>query len=243
MWDFLLRALAHPTDYIGITEKHTLTLIEKTDLGQGGWRFSFRAEKPLVWKAGQHGLFVFLGKKMEGKNWRPFSICSCTVDGVIDIATQISDTPSPFKATLRDLPIGGTVTMYGPYGEFHLERKGDVIVGIAGGIGITPFYAILKELTASRDNQTKLHLIYAGKAGYYAFKPKCEEMDLAANNIEILYVENRDDVAAAVDTAIKTYGNTATYFISGSPGMITAMKDTLKKGGIKRIVNDPFKSF
>lgn len=243
MWDFLLRALAHPSDYIGITRKHTLTLIEKTDLGQGGWSFSFRAEKPLVWKAGQHGLFVFSGKKMEGKNWRPFSICSCTADGVIDIATQISDTPSVFKAALRDLPTGGTITMYGPYGEFHLGNTGDVVVGIAGGIGITPFFSILKELTATRNNFTKLHLIYAGKQGYYAFKPSCEQMDLAASNIEIVYVENRDDVTKAVDDAIKTFGNTATYLISGSPGMITAMKDTLKKAGIKRVVNDPFKSF
>jgi len=243
MWDFILRALAHPGDYIGIIRNHTLTLVESHDEGGGVFRFSFRAERPLVWKAGQHGLFVFSGKMMEGKNWRPFSICSSTADGVIEIATQISDTPSAFKAALRDLAIGGTITMYGPYGEFHLSANDTIIVGIAGGIGITPFFSILKELSRDHNSSRQLHLIYAGKEGYFAFKDECQRMDSECDAIDTMYVEKREDVAQAVENAIKTYGNNATYFISGSPGMITALKDTLKKAGIKRIVNDPFKGF
>ena len=243
MWDFFFRALRHPFDYIGITRRHTLTLIEKTDLGQTAVLFRFKPERPLAWKAGQHGLFVFKGKKMEGNNWRPFSICSSTADGTIDIATQISETPSQFKAALNTLPVGGSFTMYGPYGEFHLHGNHTLIVGIAGGIGITPFLSMMQELAAGVHGEVTFHLIYAGKEGFYCFKKECDELMERARNIHITYVSNRDDVTAAVDAAIKTHGNKAEYFISGSPGMITGIGTTLKKAGIKRVVYDPFKAF
>ena len=132
--------------------------------------------------------------------------------------------------------------MHGPFGEFHLDNTAKHIVSIAGGIGITPLRAIMVELANDLHPDVTFELIYAGKNDYFTYKKVCQEFS-THQNISIMYVNTPDEVNAAVDSAVKTHQNAATYYISGSPGMIGAVKKRLLESGVSNIINDPFKGY
>jgi len=242
MFDFLFRAICHPGDYCGILKRHTLVFSEKKDEGNGNYSFLFTPQTPLTWKAGEHGVFTLPDKNVSGKKWRAFSIASSAIENEIRIGTSIPPTPSNFKQNMLDLRPGDTMQMNGPFGEFHLENCSKHIVAIAGGIGITPLRAIMVEIANDLHPDVTLELIYAGKNNYFTYNRSCEAFS-NHENISITYVNTPDEVNAAIDQAVQTNQNNATYCISGSPGMIGAIKKRLASAGIKHIINDPFKGY
>jgi len=241
MLDVIIRALRDPLDYIPVLNRRTLILREVIKESDEVYSFIFAPKKPCVWKSGQHGIFLFPHTKIEGKWWRAFSIASSSHEQVIRVSTIIKSEPSDFKKHLRTLNVGNTLTMHGPFGEFHTSKKISQIVGIAGGIGITPFRAILKDIALGVILDTPLTLIYSSETGY-TFK---EELDQLAKHpsIEIIYTETPEEVNAALNEQIAKHGNSASYFISGSPGMIKALRKSLKGKEIRHIVNDSFKGY
>lgn len=244
MWDVLMRALRHPLDYLPIINRRTLVLQEIIQESEEIFSFIFKPKRPLRWKAGQHGIFMFplrSGSRISGKSWRAFSIASSYHEGVVRISTIIKQEPSGFKDRLRALVPGDELIMHGPFGEFHTSKKICRIVGIAGGIGITPFRALIKDIASGVIAETKLTLIYSA-IGTYTYK---EELEILAKHpsIQIIYTATPDEVNAELSQLVVTHGNSASYFISGSPGMINALRGSLKNKGVRHIVNDPFRGY
>lgn len=244
MWDVIIRAVRHPLDYFPVIFRRTLILQEITQESADIYSFIFKPKAPLRWKAGQHGIFMFpigSGKRLGGKFWRAFSIASSCHEGVVRISTIIKEEPSEFKKNLRAMKPNDVLTMHGPFGEFHTSKKICRIVGIAGGIGITPFRALIKDIASGVIAETKLTLIYSA-LGVYTYK---EELDTLVKHpsIEIIYTHTPDEVKAEVDAQIAQHGNSASYFISGSPGMIKAIRASLKQKGMRHIVNDSFRGY
>lgn len=242
MWDLLLRALEHPFDYLSARKVHTLNMQSKKDEGNGTYSFSFTCDEVLNWHPGQHGVFYFGKLQFFKKNWRAFSIASAPFENIIMIGTIIPETPSDFKKKLLAMQPGDTITMRGPFGEFKTNEKTKKIVGIAGGIGITPFRSILAAISQGVITNMQIELIYAGKNSYFAFQDECQRY---CNNpdISITYVNSVEEVNAAIDEAATRNKNNASYFVSGSPGMIGAVRTRLSGLGIKKIINDPFKGY
>jgi ferredoxin-NADP reductase len=239
MLELITRALLHPLDYIGFFRKRTLVLKEHIDEGNNIYSFVFTSDTPFTWKAGQHGVFSFPHKKVSGKTWRAFSIASAPYEKVVRIATVIKDEPSDFKRQLLALTPGETITLHGPFGEMYVRPHMKHIVGIAGGIGITPFRALIHALhEGSLD--TKLTLIYSA-VGSHIYKSKFDEI-LPHKNIRIIYTHTPQEVEHELSALTSQYKD-ATYFLSGSPGMITALRKALIRQSIKDIVNDTFKGY
>lgn len=241
MLDVIIRALRHPLDYILVMNRRGLVLEEvKKEIGDI-YSFIFRMPDPFDWKAGQHGIFLFPDKKIEGKSWRAFSIASSSSEQVVRISTIIKENPSDFKKNLLLMKQGDKLTMHGPFGEFHTSPRISHIVGIAGGIGITPFRALITDIARGIIANTQLTLIYSA-LGQHPFK---EEFDALAGHpaIQIIYTSTPPEVNAALDEQIQKAGNGASYFISGPPGMITAIREKCKNAGITHIVNDTFKGY
>lgn len=242
MFDLFYRALLSPIDYSGALFKRTLIFKERIFEGEDVYSFIFTPTKQLSWKAGQHGLFLLPGKKVQGKIWRAFSIASAPEEGVVRIATTIPKLHSDFKEKLMSLETGERVHLFGPFGEFHVDKCGARVVGIAGGIGITPFRALLSSIVTHCPS-THMTLIYGGKNGTHFFKDALNVLQQTSQNIRVVYAMTPDEVTAALDQEIREQGNAAQYFISGSPGMIAGITKTLRQRGIKKIVNDPFKGY
>lgn len=240
MLDVIIRALRDPLDYIPVLNRRTLVLQEVIQESDEIYSFIFKPKKPFTWKAGQHGIFTLPHTRIEGKFWRAFSIASSSQELAVRISTIIKEEPSDFKKHLKALRKGDEITMHGPFGEFHTSDKISRIVGIAGGIGITPFRALLKDIASGVITHTELTLIYSAEV--YTYK---EELDQLAKHpsITIIYTATPEEVNAELDAQIEKLGNCASYFISGSPGMVMALRKKMKNAGIKHIVNDSFKGY
>lgn len=241
MWDIIIRAVRDPWDYLPVVNRRVLILEEVIQESEEIYSFLFKPKKPLRWKAGQHGIFLFPHQRIAGKSWRAFSIASSSHEQVVHISTIIKNEPSDFKKHLRALKKGDELIMHGPFGEFHTSQKISHIVGIAGGIGITPFRALLKDISLGVILDTKLTLIYSSQ-GPYTFK---EELEVFAQHpsIKIIYTKTPEEVGQALGAEVDKAGNAAYYFISGSPGMIQAIRKDLKGKGMRHIINDSFKGY
>ncbi len=241
MLDVITRALRHPLDYMPVINRRTLILEEIHQESAYIYSFIFKSEHPLTWKPGQHGIFYFPNTPKTGRWWRAFSIASSPHEHVIKISTTIQDTPSDFKKKLKTLQKGDRIYMHGPFGEFHTRPSISRIVGIAGGIGITPFLALIKDIASGAIAETHLTLIYGSK-DVYTFK---EELDALSSHscIDIIYTVTPEELNATLDAQVTKNGNSASYFISGSPGMIKAVRTALKNKGIRHIVNDTFTGY
>lgn len=242
MLDLISRAILHPLNYAGVIFSHKLYFEKHLEEGNGAHSFIFVSKKPFTWKAGQHGIFSIPSLKTSGKNWRVFSIASSSLENEVRISTNIPEVPSDFKAKLVSFKLGDVIYMNGPIGELYVHKNTKQIVGIAGGIGITPFRPMLLELSKPDAPDVKLHLIYAGKNNYFTFCAECE-MYTNSKNITISFVNTPEEVNLEIDKSVNIFGNSAEYFISGSPGMVGAVKKRLEGFGIKKIFNDPFSGY
>jgi ferredoxin-NADP reductase len=241
VFDFISRALAHPADYAGALRLHQLTLRRSEYLGGITYSFVFECKRPLRWKSGQHGVFWFLSPTMKGSAWRAFSVASSADEEEIRIATQISNTPSTFKQKLKRLQPGEHIYMQGPFGEFHADNKTHM-VGVAGGIGITPFRALAYDLAHTQNAHAKLTLIYSAPNNTHVFKEELKEWS-QTKNVDVIYTATPAEVNAALHDQIETVGNNGHYLISGSPTMIAALREFCQQKGITNIINDPFKGY
>lgn len=122
-----------------------LNLRAKTFHAGNVWSFTFAPAEPVVWLAGQ---FIKVGlphssPDSEGQT-RFFTITAAPHEKLIIITTRI--THSSFKQALSALPIGGTLSLLdAPAGDFTWRSAARPHLFVAQGIGITPFYAIIKD--------------------------------------------------------------------------------------------------
>lgn len=244
MLDVLLRALRHPISYGKIYRVTNLTLKEKVHEMGDIYSFIFTAEHLPHWRAGQHAIFTIPDKPVEGKAWRAFSVASAPHENEIRIGTIVSAEPSSFKQHLSSLEPGDKVRMFGPFGELYVQNKIRQVIGVVGGIGITPFRSIISDLSLHRKD-IKLTLIYSARASQHTYRGPLEKWCAQNSNIEIIYIATPEEVNAELEKQVATHKNNADYLLSGSPKMIEALRNKLNELGITKnhVLNDPFKGY
>lgn len=90
---------------------------------------------------------------------RTFTLSTAPHEKHLAITTRL--TGSGFKNTLSELSTNTTVELMGPKGEFVYQTKGRTAVFIAGGIGITPFFSMIKDLNTG--DFPSLVLLYSNR--------------------------------------------------------------------------------
>lgn len=243
MIDLFIRSILHPFDYSGILKNTDLQLADYLIEDSGVHTLIFTTPKPINWSAGQHGLFSLVTDATNKKEYRAFSIASAPHEKVIRISTQIPPKPSNFKKKLLSLRAFDTIRMCGPFGEFHTKPNIKQIIGIAGGIGITPFRSIIADMNFKKD-PTPITLIYSASE-LHTYKSEFDEWKKLNPNLTIIYANTSEQVQSELKKLIKFHKNKAHYFISGSPKMITGISDMCRKNGIspKHLISDPFKGY
>jgi ferredoxin-NADP reductase len=133
------------------------------EVAEGTMAFHFAKPAEFQFRAGQSVDITLLNPPetdAEG-NTRAFSIASAPFDEDLMIATRMRDTA--FKRVLRNAAPGLQVKIEGPSGSFVLHRKTERnAVFLAGGIGITPFFSIIRQAAHDKASH-QLYLFYSNR--------------------------------------------------------------------------------
>ncbi len=230
-------------DTLSIFKKRDLLFLESYKELEDVYTFLFKKEKDLSWKAGQHGLFSITHKKIKSPT-KPFTLASVPTENVVRLTMRIGDNPSDYKKAMLELKQGMKVKMSGPVGSFYLKDNKPSLL-IAGGIGITPFRSILKQVEAEWNGVEKqINLLYLDSKKSYLFK---DEMDEIANktSISVTYLDSRENLHHEIDKFATLNKNNGNYFIAGPKSMVGSISTYLQKNNVSKrnIKKDAFDGY
>lgn len=188
--------------------------------------------KKMDFFAGQYAFFEVLTNRNISKESHPFSFSSSPKE---EMRVSIKDL-GDYTATLKNLNIGDKFKLIGPYGQFHLENFKDFksLVFIAGGIGVTPFLSILRDLDTDDIKITVIYSIKNESDNIYF-----EEMSTIAKNRQNLKVfkylsENEGYLnGEKIKNLVGDDFSQSQYLICGPVPMMLSVKNALINEGIK----------
>jgi ferredoxin-NADP reductase len=207
-----------------------LKLIEKEHLVDNVWAFRFEPSEPMTWTPGQF-IYVELphdNPDKEGtKRW--FTVSSAPSDGFMQITTRVTD--STFKHALAALNVGDVIPLIDkPDGDFVWQNTDRPLVFLAGGIGVTPFYSILKQ--RFHDSQPlNVTLVYGGRTADLPFKAELDKWAAADDNFTVHYVIGEPMTAEGLAQLLPQLNESLVY-LSGPEPMVEALGDQLKAHGL-----------
>lgn len=199
------------------------------------------------YKAGQ---FCFLRLNKNDLYARhPFTMSSCLKEP--DICFTIKNT-GRFTKTAFNLKPGEEVIVDGPFGTFTLRDDVRDCIFIAGGVGITPFFSIIKE-SLFKEKKQNILLIYGSKTKEdIIFKERLDNIKEVW--FKKIYVLSHQTFLASAEyengyidrSLIKKYVkniNNSSFYICGPIAMKTGVKKALFDLGVKKqniIIEDFF---
>ena len=161
------------------------------------------------------------------KRW--FTISSTPHDGFIQVTTRVTSTT--FKQALAALAVGDEVQLIEqPDGDFVWQESDKPLVFIAGGIGITPFYSMLK----ARDHSgqpVSATLIYNGRTDELPFKVEFEEASRRHPEFKVHYVIGEQLTTEKLTELVPNISSSQVY-ISGAESMVEALGKQLEENGL-----------
>ncbi|MBR9677332.1 FAD-dependent oxidoreductase [Candidatus Woesearchaeota archaeon] len=211
-------------------------------------------EKSIVFLSGQHAtikLTLYHEDKKGGQ--RIFSITNTPkTDKQIIIAMR--QTGSGFKKTLEEIEEDKELEVVTTGGEFTLPQDTNrKIVFIAGGIGITPFIAMLRH-TFENNLPYKIVLVYSNKdKAASAYYDELQQMQTDHENFRLIPTMTSDNdwsgEARRIDSEFITdyfeKPRDYTFMIAGPPGLVQKIKTELSNSGAEQqhIITENFEGY
>lgn len=221
---------------------YTLKLKAKKEIANNTFRLDFEKPAGFTFIAGQYGGFTLINpaETDAGGNTRRFSILSSPNDDFLSIATRSQ--PSAYKRCLLSLTPDGEIKFAGPTGNFILHEDANMpAVFIAGGIGIAPFFSMIRQST-QQQSPRKLILFYGNNTkADAALLPELESFNTENPHFLLIPVLAKPDndwsgeSGYVTHTLIKKYISDISlpvFYVCGSPVMVTTLQETLVEMGI-----------
>ncbi len=182
------------------------------------------------------GQFIFIRFQAEdshiSKEWHPFTISSAPSDDLLEVSVKgLGD----YTNKINGLGPGMTADVEGAYGRFsyrHYTSKNQI--WIAGGIGITPFLSMIKDLPAEGCTvdlyyaaKTESELIDWDKLSQHAgARHKYVRVipflgDRQKDHLDISFIENTSGELKGKD-----------FYICGPPPMMQGLRKQLRAKGV-----------
>lgn len=207
-----------------------LTLSNKEHLVDNVWALRFQSSEPLTWTAGQY-VRVELphdNPDDEGtKRW--FTNSAAPYEGILQITTRV--TGSTFKQALAGLSEGDELQLLdNPDGDFVWQDSDLPIVFVAGGIGVTPFYSILKQRVHD-GLPLNVTLVYGARTEDVPFKDELAEWTAQDESFTVKYAVG-EPLTAEKLAGLQPNINQSLVYLSGPEPMVEALGTDLQAHGL-----------
>ncbi len=212
-----------------------LKLVNKKSEAKNTVSYFFEKPEDFQFEAGQY-VYITLPKLNypdERGETRHFTIASSPKETCIQFTTRLRD-QSGYKKTLDELPIGSEVEARGPQGLLTLSKHSKLITNhifLAGGIGITPFRSIIKNVLENNLG-LNIHLIYSNSDNDFIFKDELTKWQEENKNLKIDFIDT--SISGHIDTQmlhklIPIYDLETTMFYAVGPNpFVNAMEEMLE---------------
>lgn len=217
---------------------HKIKLLERNLVAENTVEFTFEKPDGFTFAAGQYGGFTLIDPKEtdEKGNTRRFSLLSSPDDAQLKIVTRIQN--SAYKKNLMAMPLGSSeIKFAGPTGNFVLHNDASIpAVLIAGGIGIAPFYSMIVDTIKHKPAQQIILLYGNNSLASSAYMKELNTLQETHENFSMITALTEppadwDGIVGFIsdETIVKNVPDimTATYYVCGSLGMVTALQTTL----------------
>jgi ferredoxin-NADP reductase len=208
-----------------------LKLINKENLVDNVWAFRFQPSEPLTWVAGQY-VRVELphDNPDEERTKRWFTNSAAPYEGILQITTRV--TGSTFKQALSKLTEGDEALrlIEAPDGDFVWQDSDLPIIFVAGGIGVTPFYSILKQRVHD-EQPIDVTLIYGARTEDVPFKAELAQWAADNPGFSVKYVIGAPLTAEKL-AELKPGLNQSLVYLSGPEPMVQALGEELIAHGL-----------
>ena len=236
-----------------------VTLDRREEIASGTWAFHLGlGGRDFTYQAGQAiDLTDPSAKRPDPRGHvRPFSLAAAPGAPRLTIATRIRQ--SPFKQELLEAPIGTELYASDPWGEFVIPPNENDVVMLAGGIGVTPFRAMIQDAVA-KSARCDLSLIHSARTPEEA--PFLEEfrrwsathpflaylpiMTQAGKSAHTWLGETRRVDAALLREVLDDSVAEAFYMVSGPERFVSGATAALAELGVPsaRVLTDLFEGY
>jgi ferredoxin-NADP reductase len=238
--------------------RRVLTLKEKTAVSTDIYHFAFTPDKPFSFRPGQYLEWTLEHDGVDGRgNRRYFTIASSPTEDTTQLGIKFYEPSSSFKTKLLAMQPGETIVAGGLAGEFTLPNDpAQKLVFIAGGIGITPFRSMVKDLV-DRQEKRDIVLLYSNRnAAEIAYRDVFDDAAHVLGMRTIYTITDPNEkfsgvvsyksriTADIIKKEVPDYQERM-FYISGTHEMTSAFKETLREMGVPdaRVRTDFFPGF
>lgn len=202
---------------------HPLTLVSKTREYDEVFTLTFRPGSPIPYAPGQYVHLLAPHSPPGRENVRHLSIASVPGDGDLAFTVDLAPT-SEYKAKLAALELGGKAHLFKVKGEFVLgDPPPSKVVFLAGGLGITPVRALVRQIAFGRL-PVDWGLVHVAR-GRHLYAD-----DLGGLGGTQVRVDRRGAAAAVSGAAARFPG--ARWYVSGSHRFVEGMRLLLDEAGV-----------
>jgi ferredoxin-NADP reductase/Na+-translocating ferredoxin:NAD+ oxidoreductase RnfD subunit len=231
---------------VGPKGRFKLTLVGVEQMAAGCYDFIFASNRKLGFRPGQYLDWTLEVADPDSRgNRRSFTIASAPTEDQVRLGVKFYPGPSAFKRALAKMRPGDVIYGSQLAGEFTLPGDdGAKLAFIAGGIGVTPFRSMVRELL---DKQTPrpIVMLYGADTGEeiaYADLFDQAERELGIRTVYAVASEAPQDRANVhhgfidvdlIQREVPDYGD-RTFYISGPRAMVVRFQTLLRELGVAR---------
>ena len=210
-----------------------LILVDRRSETEDVTSFIFRSDAPLKWQAGQflHYSLPHADPDERGVS-RYFTIASAPFEGQVMLTTRFAtERGSSFKRALRKLPLGAAVDAGEPDGDFVVGDLDHEHIFIAGGIGVTPFRAILLDLD-HRELPINATLLYANRNPDFVYKAEMDRLAGRHPRLVVRYLVSPERVTQSSIRGVSADLAKPIFHVSGPEPFVEALGTMLTGLGV-----------
>jgi cytochrome-b5 reductase len=215
-----------------MAERYTVTLLMSAFVTHDVKRFVVSRPAGFTFEPGQ-GVELAVNRNRWRDEHRPFTPTSIVNDGVLEFTIKCYPDHEGVTRELHRLSPGAELLLSEPFGTISYQGPG---VFIAGGAGITPFIAILRERAQMAEldrhtlifsNKTPADIIYEKEMRHYLGK-RC--ILTCTDDAAPGYEQRRID-KAFLKNMIDDFDQH--FYVCGPPGFMKAVNGALKELGAR----------
>ena len=206
---------------------------------RGDSAFSVRFERPPTFSF-QPGQYMFITPGTDTSvQTKHLSISSSPSDQYLEVTK--GSTGHPFAESLRALKSGDEAVIVGPYGEFTFQGEHSKVAFLAGGIGVTPLWSMIRYATDMLYD-TDITLLYSAKTEpNILFQERMTDVAEANPHLSLVLTLTEPDPSWAghtgridrvmIEQEVPDWRDRI-FFTSGPLAMVDAMLAVLREMGV-----------